>query len=101
MDMETEMGTVQQKKVVNRTARAAHGSQYGGYNPSMLAAEAPVFQECPGMVKKHTFSIGRKHVNFLSYYTIGRRHDARHDTRHDAASKVENAKTLFPEGISK
>ena len=52
MDMEKEMGTVQQK-VVNRTARAAHG-QYSGYNPSMLAAEAPVFQECPGMIKNRS-----------------------------------------------
>jgi hypothetical protein len=45
MDIQKEMSQIQERfKVENRTKRH---SNYGGYNPTMLAANAPVFQECP------------------------------------------------------
>ncbi|KHN77156.1 Cuticle collagen dpy-2 [Toxocara canis] len=45
LDMEAEMITVKNMEQ-NRTKRS-HRSHYGGYNPSLLAASVPVFQECP------------------------------------------------------
>uniref|UniRef100_F1L9K8 Cuticle collagen dpy-2 n=1 Tax=Ascaris suum TaxID=6253 RepID=F1L9K8_ASCSU len=44
-DMETEMISLRSMQQ-NRTRRS-NRSHYGGYNPSVLAIDAPVFQECP------------------------------------------------------
>ncbi|KAI6181256.1 Cuticle collagen dpy-2 [Aphelenchoides besseyi] len=46
-DMEVEMETMSAKMAaaLNRTKRA--NGQYAGYNPTLLHANAPTFQECP------------------------------------------------------
>uniref|UniRef100_A0A7E4ULM7 Col_cuticle_N domain-containing protein n=1 Tax=Panagrellus redivivus TaxID=6233 RepID=A0A7E4ULM7_PANRE len=45
MDMQFEISQMQEKfERENRTKRAGN---YAGYNPTLLAASAPVFQECP------------------------------------------------------